>query len=135
LLCWQEAGVPYGLSDVDEVRNRLGVGYAAAKRALDASDGDIIAALAAAETEAAQASLPCNLDAIISELTEEVKAYLDGEAICGLRVTLGGQVVDEVPVALEGVGAALLAVLCRLVAHVTLEVMRKTDAAREVART
>lgn len=125
----------YGLSDVDEVRNRLGVGYAAAKRALDACDGDIIAALAVAETEASDTRLPCNLDAIISELTEEVKTYLDGEAICGLRVRLGDQVVDEVPVALEGVGAALLAVVCRLAARVTLEVMRGSDAAHEVTRT
>lgn len=125
----------YGLSDVDEVRNRLGVGYAAAKRALDACDGDIIAALAVAENEASDTRLPCNLDAIISELTEEVKTYLDGEAICGLRVRLGGQVVDEVPVALEGVGAALLAVVCRLAARVTLEVMRGSDAAHEVTRT
>jgi hypothetical protein len=127
--------VSYGLSDVDEVRNRLGVGYAAAKRALDACDGDIIAALAVAENEASDTRLPCNLDAIISELTEEVKTYLDGEAICGLRVRLGGQVVDEVPVALEGVGAALLAVVCRLAARVTLEVMRGSDAAHEVTRT
>lgn len=119
----------YGLSDVDEIRTRLGVGYAAAKRALDACDGDVIAALAVAETEAVGADLPCNLDAIIGELTEEVKTYLDGEAICGLRVRLGDQVVDEVPVALDGVGAALLAVVCRLAAHVTLEVMRRSDAA------
>lgn len=125
----------YGLSDVDEIRGRLGVGYAAAKRALDACDGDLIAALALAETEASDVRSSCNLDAIINELTEEVKTYLDGEAVCGLRVTLGGQVVDEVPVALEGVGAALLAVICKLAAHVTLEVMRKSDTAQEVTRT
>ena len=125
----------YGLSDVDEIRSRLGVGYAAAKRALDACDGDLIAALAMAETEAAGASSPCNFDAIINELTEEVKTYLDGGGVKGLRVKLGGQVVDEVPVALEGVGAALLAVLCRLAAHVTLEVVRKSDAAQEVQQT
>jgi len=113
--------VPYSLEHVDLVRERMGVGYAEAKRALDEADGDVVGALADIETRLSAEPTTATLEGAISRLGKEVKAAIAGRPITGLRVKLADQTLTEVPVALGGMGAVLLAAVSSLLAFARVE--------------
>jgi len=129
----REDAVPYTLEQVDLVRERMGVGYKEAKRALDGADGDVISALAALEDEQCVAP-DKNLEKIIVDIAEEVKSSIAGREITQIRVKLCDQTVREVPVALAGVGAAFVTLLTALLAYLTLELVSDDRQADSEAR-
>lgn len=107
----------YSLEQVDLVRERLGVGYAEAKRALDETDGDVISALAALEgRQAAQGPAEA-----VELMIREVRRALEGHGIRRVVVKLGDQTLTDAPVAVCGLGAVLLAVASALCACFRLE--------------
>ena len=119
----------YTLEQVDVVRERMGVGYAEAKRALDEADGDVVAALAAIESRQSQEQSADDLQETIRKTAQEVKEALAGRAIERLYIKLDDHTLREVPVALVGVKAGLLTILSALLAHLRLEIIPSEDAA------
>jgi hypothetical protein len=119
--------VPYTLEQVDLIRERLRVGYAEAKEALDAADGDVIAALASLEASQHAQTSDESFETAISQIAEEVKGLLRGGEIRGIRLRLGDQTVKEVPVALVGVGAALIAFVSAVLAHASVELITSSS--------
>jgi hypothetical protein len=118
-----EAAVSPSLQDVDLIRERLGVGYAEARSALEESGGDVVAALALAEDRQQQEACEAGLEHLARELIEEVRRTLSEGQVEGIRVKLGNETVGEVPVALGGVGALLVTLLSLLVGYLRLEVL------------
>ncbi len=115
--------MPYSLSQIDVIRERMGVGYAEAKRALDEAQGDVITALAALEAEqSAVVEREC-LEAAIKRFIREVKDPLEGRAVAEVRIKLDSHTLREVPVALGGVKAVLLTMVSALLAHLRLELV------------
>lgn len=111
----------YTLNEIDLLRERLGVGYAQAKDALDASGGDVIGALAALESrDDAVHDMP-SPDDIVSHLAEEVRRLLRGGRIAGLRLKVGEEALGEVPVAVAGVGAVFLVATSALLTCLRVE--------------
>lgn len=119
----------YSLEQVDMVRERLGVGYAEAKRALDEAGGDVIAALAAIESRQAGQGPAEAFELMI----REVRRALEGRPITGVAVKLGGQTLTEAPVAVGGLGALLLAVVSALGAYLRIEIIKDERADDEQA--
>jgi hypothetical protein len=119
-----ETPVPASLQDVDLVRERLGVGYAEARSALDESAGDVVAALALVEQRQTESARDPGLEQVARELIEEVRRTLSEGPVEGIRVKLGRETVGEVPVEMAGVGALMVALLSRVVGYLRLEVLR-----------
>lgn len=106
----------HDLATIDLIRSRMDVGYLPAKDALDQAEGDVVGALAILE------EATCGgLQRFQRELEEGVKRGLSGEQIETIRWKLQGQVVKEVPVALAGAAAVVLALLAMLVSSSTVE--------------
>jgi len=121
--------VSYTLEQIDLIRQRMGVGYGEAKEALDQSSGDVIAALTVVEEQQRQAATAGSLEHIIEEVTQEVKEALSERSVERIDIKLGDKTVREVPVALAGVGAALLVILSALLAYISLDIImdERTD--------
>jgi len=117
------------LEQVDLIRERMAVGYTEAKQALDEAEGDVVQALAIVESRQQQAQASGDLPQIISEISQEVKACLEGRSIQGVNIRLGDETVKEVPVALGGVGAVLLILISALLAYLRLEVVTREQQA------
>ncbi|MEI6501942.1 MAG: hypothetical protein WCP21_13055 [Armatimonadota bacterium] len=106
----------HDLATIDLIRSRMDVGYQQAMEALDQAEGDAVGALAILE-ETTQGGL----HRFQRELEEGVKRGLSGEQIETIRWKLQGQVVKEVPVALAGAAAVVVAILSLLVSSSTVE--------------
>ena len=126
--------MPYTLEQVDLVRERMGVGYAEAKRALDGAGGDVAGALAMVEEGQCAPSSAEILEKAIVDIAQEVKASVAGREIKQIDVKFCGQTIREVPVALAGVGAALLTILTALLAYLSLELVSDERQADSEAR-
>lgn len=119
----------YSLEQVDLVRERMGVGYAEAKRALDEAGGDVIGALAAIESRQAEQGPAEAVELMI----REVSRALEGRPITGVVLKLGDQTLTDAPVVVRGLGAVLLAVVSALAAHFRLELITGERASDEQA--
>ena len=120
------------LEQIDLIRERMGVGYAEARDALEAAGGDVIGALAAIDQSQRERDGTRDLQDVIGRMMEEVKkALLDDGVIERVDVKLGDETVKAFPVALAGAGAALLVIISALLAYLRLEIImgRRADTA------
>ncbi|NSW55220.1 MAG: hypothetical protein HPY44_04360 [Armatimonadetes bacterium] len=115
------------LEQIDLIRERMGVGYAEARDALEAAGGDVVGALAAIDQCQREQDSARGLQYAIARMMEEVKkALLDDGVIERIDVKLGDETVKAVPVALAGAGAALLVIISVLLAYLRLEIIMGT---------
>jgi Domain of unknown function (DUF4342) len=115
--------VPVDLASVDLVRDRIqGASYAQAQQALEATNGDVVAALARLEQSQ---SAGVDLAELTAELMDDVGQLLEaGGAIRTLRVKIGDRVLREVPVTVGAVGAVLIGLLAVLASRLTIDILR-----------
>ena len=106
----------HDLATIDVIRSRMDVNYQQAMEALDQAEGDVVGALAVLEE-----TTRGGLHRFQREIEEGVKRGLSGEQIETIRWKLQGQVVKEVPVALVGAAAVVVAILALLVSSSTVE--------------
>lgn len=106
----------HDLATIDLIRSRMDVSYQQAMDALDQAEGDVVGALAIIE----EATIG-GLHQFQREIEEGVKRGLSGEQIETIRWKLQGQLVKEVPVALAGAAAVVVAILALLVSSSTVE--------------
>ena len=109
------------LSKVDQVRGRMGVSYEEAQAALEASGGDVMAALAHLE----KGRGPSELLIVGANLLDEVERLLRAGAIKKIRVRLGNRTLKEIPVSLTAVSAVLIGILAVLVTQFVIELERE----------
>jgi hypothetical protein len=115
-----ESDAPYGLPEVDVLRERLEASYTEAKAALDDSGGDVVAALAQIEAQRAEASP--TMSRLAQEVVDEVRRVVSGGEVKSAQVTVCGQPVFSTSLALMGLAGAALVVLGALVSHCAVEV-------------
>ena len=116
-----ETGAAYDLADVDVLRERLEASYSEAKEALDATDGDVVAALAYLEQRRLESA--STVTKFAQEVVEEVRRVAAGGQVKSARVTLCGQpVFTASSLALVGAAGAVLVVLGALVSQCEVEV-------------
>lgn len=113
------------LQDIDTLRERLPLTYAQARDALVESGGDVVNALALAESRHDDDPDDDGLKRVVREITEEARRSLSAGQVEGIRVKLGNETVGEVPVVLAGVGALLVALLSLVVGYLRLEPLRR----------
>src|SRR5712692_11843258 len=114
-------GVSVDLGKVDEVRERMGVSYEEAHTALEATGGDVVAAL----TQLEQTKGPSDLLTVGADLLDEVERLLRAGAIKKIRVRLGNRTLKEIPVSLTAVGAITIGILAVLVTRLVIELERE----------
>ena len=114
-------GVSVDLNKVDQVRERIGVSYEEAQAALEASGGDVVAALA--HLEKARPEQP--LLSAGADLMDDVERLLRAGPIRKIRVRFGRRTLKEIPVSVTAVGAVLIGVLVVLVNRVVIELERE----------
>ena len=110
----------HDLADVDVLRERLDASYSEAKEALDATDGDLISALAYIEEQRGQAS--STLASLVQEVVEEVRTVASDGQVTAAKVTLRGQPVFTAPLALAGAAGAALVILGAILSNCRVEV-------------
>ena len=115
-----ESDVTYDLEEVDVLRERLEASYSEAKEALDATGGDVVAALAYIETKRAE-SAP-TVAKFAQEVVEEVRRVTSGGQVSSAKVTMCGQPVFTASLALVGAAGAALVVLGALISQCGVEV-------------
>lgn len=115
-----ERGTAYGLGDVDVLRERLDASYAEAKEALDATGGDVVAALAYIEERRRECSR--GWVGVAEEVVDLVRRVLAGEKVSSARVSLCGQPVFVSSLALTGIAGAALVVLSTLISQCGVQV-------------
>jgi hypothetical protein len=113
--------VSVDLSHVDLLRERLHVGYEEARDALEASHGDVVAALARLERTHPPRH---DLLAVGGEIMDEVQRLLDRGVIRRIRVKLGRRTLKEIPVSLTAVGALTVGVVAVLISLFAIELDR-----------
>jgi len=113
--------VSVDLGKVDQVRERMGVSYEEACAALDATAGDVVAAI----TRLEQTKGPADLLTVGADLLDEVERLLRAGAIKKIRVRLGNRTLKEIPVSLTAVGAVLIGILAVLVSRFVIELERE----------
>jgi len=114
-------GVSVDLVKVDQVRERMGVSYEEAQAALEASGGDVVAALAHLEKTRG----PGDILTVGADVLDEVERLLRAGAIRKIRVRLGDRTLKEIPVSLTAVGAVLIGILAVLVTRFVIELERE----------
>jgi len=115
-----EPDAAYDLEEVDVLRERLEASYGEAKAVLDATDGDVVAALVLLEQQRAEASP--TISRLAQEVVEEVRRVVSGEEVKSTRVTVCGQPVLTTSLALAGIAGAALVILSALISHCVVEV-------------
>jgi predicted NBD/HSP70 family sugar kinase len=116
-----ERAVSVDLEKVDQVRERMGVSHAEAQAALEASGGDVAAAVAHLE----QSRQPSEMITVAADLLDEAERLLRAGAIRKIRVRLGNRTLKEIPVSLTAVGAVLVGLLAVLVTQFVIELERE----------
>jgi hypothetical protein len=113
--------VSVDLSQVDLLRARMNVGYGEARAALEATGGDVVAALGRLEQARSSRN---DLMTVGADIIDEVQRLLDAGVIRKIRVKLGNRTLREIPVSLTAVGAILIGLLAVLVTQFVIEVDR-----------
>jgi hypothetical protein len=99
----------------------MGVSYEEAQAALEASGGEVVAALA--HLEKARPEQP--LLSAGADLMDDVERLLRAGPIRKIRVRFGRRTLKEIPVSVTAVGAVLIGVLVVLVNRVVIELERE----------
>ena len=110
----------YDLRAVDVLRERLDASYTEAKTALDATDGDVVSALAFIEQRRSQDQ--DSLQGFIGDVIEDVRGVLEGKGVTSATVSLRGQTLFTTSLALTGAAGAAMVVLGAILSHCRLEV-------------
>jgi hypothetical protein len=113
-------GRTHDLGSVDILRERLEASYGEAKEALDAVDGDVVAALAYLEARRAEGT--SDLPEFARELIEETRAVVDTREVKGAALALRGQSLFTVPLALTGVAAGVVVLVSAILSNCRIEV-------------
>jgi len=110
----------YDLQTVDILRERLDASYSEAKEALDATQGDVVSALAYLEQKrVAQSS---DLASFVREVVEEVRTVVDGQEVKSATVMLKGTPLFTAPIALVGAAAGAFVLFSLVLSHCRIEV-------------
>ena len=109
------------LVKVDQVRERLGVSYEEAHAALEATNGDVVAALSRLEASRGASDLLT----VGADLLDEVERLLRAGAIKKVRIRLGNRTLKEIPVSLTAVGAVLIGFIAVLITRFVIELERE----------
>ena len=130
------------LEKVDQVKERTGVTYAAAKAALEATEGNVLEAIILIEKSAEEKTADteaCNTETI-EELKTWLKDLINKGNVSRIKVSKDGKVLVDVPVN-AGIAAGVIAciippilafvVVAAVVTQVTIEIT-KTDGSVEV---
>jgi CBS-domain-containing membrane protein len=110
----------HDLKTVDILRERLEASYTEAKEALDVTEGDVVGALAYLEQKrAAQSS---DLATFVRETIEQVRSVAKDQEVRAARVTLQGQPLFTLPLALVGAAAGAAVLVSAILNHCRVEV-------------
>jgi len=127
--------VAHTLEQVDLIRERIGVSYKEAAQALDQASGDTVQALVVAEQRRQDQSAEDQISSIIASISQEVKASLQGRPVERIDVKVCDETIRQIPVALVGVGAALMTLISMLLTYVRFEVVPARPLAGDGAQT
>lgn len=111
------------LEKIDIVRERTGVSYEKAARALEAHGGNVVEAIVAIEKEQQQQLETHKVT--VDKALEKIKQLLREGNVTRIRIKQGERVVADVPVTL-GVVAALLAPLAAAIGAIAAVATRCT---------
>lgn len=114
------------LEKIDILRSRFRMSYEDARKALAASSGDVVTALAALEKGRAGRK---DLLALGAEIADEVRAVVSGGPIQKLRVKYGSKVLHESPVALTAAAAVAVGLAALLITKLVIEVEKGDEGA------
>jgi len=110
----------HDLDSVDILRERLDASYTEAKEALDATDGDVVAALAHIEQRRSESQN--SVQAFVGDVIEDVRGVLEGKEVTSATVSLRGQTLFTTSLALAGAAGAAMIILGAVLSHCRLEV-------------
>ncbi len=116
------------LEKIDRIRERMDVSYETAKRALEATNWDVVEALVKLEQDNRSAKEEIFVRG--SELVEKVKELIRKGNVSKIRVKQEDKVLVEVPVTAGVVGAlvapqlAIIGAVAALVSRCTVEIER-----------
>lgn len=110
----------HDLQTVDILRERLEASYSEAKEALDATEGDVVGALAYLERKRAEQS--SDLGSFARDVVEEVRKVVAGQEVRSVTVTLRGQPIFSAPLALVGAAAGAVVLGSMILSHCCVEV-------------
>jgi hypothetical protein len=114
------------LEKLDAIRSRLCVSYEDAKRALDQTGGDVVAALAELEKSGH------DLFSLSAEILDDVQKLIGAASAKKLRIKFGGRLVKEIPLALTATTAFILGFAVVLVTKASLEIEREQQLETQV---
>lgn len=117
-----DIGVSVDLAKVDLIRERIRCTYDEARKALEATGGDVVSALALLEKKR-PTSEPPDTTALAAELVDDVVRILEAGRIRAVRLRLGDRVVKEIPVEVTAVGAIVLGALVVLASKFAIELV------------
>ena len=107
------------LDKLDAIRSRLSVSYEEAKRALDETGGDVVAALAQLEKSGH------DLFSLSAEILDDVQELIGAASARKLRIKFGGRLVKEIPLALTATTAFIVGFAVVLITKASLEIERE----------
>jgi hypothetical protein len=110
----------YDLETVDILRERLEASYTEAKEALDATQGDVVGALAHLEQKRAAES--GDLASFVREAVEQVRTVVGGQEVKSATVMLKGTPLFTAPMALVGAAAGAFVLFSLILSHCRIEV-------------
>ncbi len=117
------------LESIDLIRQRTGLNYRQAKELLESTEGDVVAALIAAEER--EKTWQEEFAVKGNELIETLREIIRKGNVTKLRVKNGGQTIVEIPVTVGAVGAlvvpnlAALGAITALLTRCTIEIERE----------
>ncbi|MCR4418593.1 MAG: DUF4342 domain-containing protein [Clostridia bacterium] len=94
------------LEKIEVLRSRLGVSYREAKQALDAHNGDLVAALV--DLEEKQGRLSVRLEACGREMLERARGWLSHGNLTRVKLKKGDETVLEFPATVGMAGLAAM---------------------------
>ncbi len=124
------------IEKIDEIRRRTGASYREAYEALQAADGDLVAAIIAleeGEKERGEKRRDNEFYVRGSQLVEKVKEIIKEGNVTSIRIKSQERVIIEFPVTVGVVGTiiapylALLGAAAALLSHATIEVERAEE--------
>ncbi|MGQ9730106.1 MAG: hypothetical protein ACUVX8_02445 [Candidatus Zipacnadales bacterium] len=110
----------YGLDEIDVLRKRLDASYTEAQEALDATAGDVIAALAYLEQRREKASR--TVANLVQEVFENARSVVSNGEVTSVKVVLGEQPIFCAPLALTGATGVAMVILSALLNSCRVEV-------------
>ncbi len=119
----------YSLENVDEVRERTGVGYKEAKEALEISDGDVLEAVIYIESKE-QGAFTNNMSEKGNELIKKLKEIIKRGNVTRILLRRDGEIIINIPVTAGALGVVLFTpatvagILVALATGCTLEIVK-----------